>query len=95
MVLYHPPDVLKIADYATGVLSNAETNLGEDPEMYSGFFAKNQADGKDVVDYIKTRLVHLVREADELPLTHRDVGSWNKFHNSVMKRLSPLQSASR
>jgi hypothetical protein len=46
----------------------------------------------DVVSYIKTRLVHLLKEVDELPLTHRDNGSWSKFHNAAMKKFNSLSS---
>jgi hypothetical protein len=90
--MYHPPDVLKIADYASDTLSNAESNLGDDPDMYAGFYTKNQADGKETVDYIKTRLVHLLREVDELPLAHRDKTTWSKFHAAAMKKFNSLQS---
>jgi hypothetical protein len=40
--LYHPPDVLKIADYPKEALDNLDGNLGDDADIYSGFFRRNQ-----------------------------------------------------
>jgi hypothetical protein len=87
-----PPDVLKIADFEPGIKANADANISNDPTMYSAFFNKNQADAEDIVNYIKTRAAHLIRELNSLPLENRDPESWHKFMLRAAKRFPTLAS---
>lgn len=74
--LYHPPDVLKLADYPSHVDSG---NLAGDPDLHEEHTRRNQQDAADITAHIKLRMKALISQLDRLPLKNRDAESWRVF----------------
>ncbi len=84
--MYHPPSVLKFADYPEeDKVERAGAVFGNDVAGFGAWFSKSNSDAEAVEHTLKSRLAELIQQMDTLPLRNRDPHSWDSFKSRVQR----------